>query len=825
MKEFLKNNWQRIICVLAAIVTIVFCFFRPLQFKCGAETYIENRKASDWGISKNSTASKYFDATNFTKFDEYLVNTLKIPAYSYGNFKYNLDIVIQLAIKGDMYNDFIADWQKVEAGTLDRRKVVTFGTFDTDLLVHKVEYLGTEAYTDACLVYPISNNQERHYFGNYKVLNFKVTFNFGQSYNSQYRDVVLKEYEEISIVYQLEGCTGSTNNPTTIYQNSRDVPLSFSLQDGYTWEGADIQVNGLTYTWNDGFMFVNPLQNITATRIGIYAKEVVPESYTLESGTYKWIDSPVLPSDSLDFSYSDIEFCYLVSNNVYNTDFSVVDAFIVDSEMISYGDPAEGIYNNYEPNIGWYTRHASLGVDYTVTDTDKLRTIILSSDIEVSADFYNWAITGGNLVKQEGETWVLNEILNNTTISGDNGAPFTSNGSNYLYFNRVYDKEDDYDWLVYHFGDGSSTSVVYYGYNDGGPRWANSAYRTITFLEPVTDSVLLAWLQANGTKQTTQTLQSDSPVLLAESNTTIVSVIRDSPYNITIAPEFPTLKTKFFDSWNDREFGYRITRADISFSGASRPQWVKPASGTPPTAYHVVLANIMEYLAYYGYTKNSVEGELYFTSYFSSGSTRYYYGESAPIGYNHSNFFDQFIRIDAFDGAEKSFFIDGFSIHLVGNGKDSYGDYSIAGSTAGKEYQLFNYYRESDPENSCDYPYSFEYYPLVSDNFGVSIGAGTGDIQGYDYNQFYMPLDDFNFFDLFKGATWYAILNNSIVWLCCELPLLSNLTRPLYTAARLTSNYLVQYIIPFFSATGIIGAAAGFVILISVIWRWIKGND
>lgn len=693
MKEFLKNNWQRIICVIAAILTIVFCFFRPLQFKCGAETYIENRKASDWGISKNSTASKYFDATSFTKFDEYLVNTLKIPAYSYGNFKYNLDIVIQLAIKGDMYNDFLADWQKVEAGTLDRRKVVTFGTFDTDLLVHKVEYLGTEVYTDACLVYPISNNQEQHYFGNYKVLNFKVTFNFGQSYNSQYRDIVWKEYEEISIVYQLEGCTSSTNNPSIIYQNSRDVPLSFSLQDGYTWEDAKILVNGLAYTWENGYMFVDALENVTSARIAITAKKVAPA----------------------------------------------------------------------------------------------------------------------------GETWLLFPALSNKSL-GSIDVSFTSNGSNYSLFERYYIVdmlgEVERDVLVY-----GSTTVYDLG------SWLSEGYRTITFSQPVIDATLLAWLQANGTKQTTQTLQSDSPVLLAESNTTIVSVIRDSPYNITIAPEFPTLKSKFFDSWNDREFGYRITRADISFSGASRPRWVKPASGTAPTAYHVVLANMMEYLAYYGYNKNSAEGELYYTSYFSSGNTRYYYGESAPIGYNHSNFFDQFIRIDAFDGTEKSFFIDGFSIHLVGNGKDSYGDYSISGSTAGKEYQLFNYYRESDPENSCDYPYSFEYYPLVSDNFGVSIGAGTGDIQGYDYNQFYMPLDDFNFFDLFKGATWYAILNNSIVWLCCELPLLSNLTRPLYTAARLTSNYLVQYIIPFFTATGIIGAAAGFVILISVIWRWIKGND
>ena len=480
MKEFLKNNWQRIICILAAVVTIVFCFFRPLQFKCGAETYIENRQASDWGISKNSTASKYFDATNFSKFDQYLVNTLKIPAYSYGNFKYNLDIVIQLAIKGDMYNDFLADWQKVEAGTLDRRKVVTFGTFDTDLLVHKVEYLGTEAYTDACLVYPISNNQEQHYFGNYKVLNFKVTFNFGQSYNSQYRDVVWKEYEEISIFYQLEGCTGSTNNPTTIYQNSKDVPLSFSLQDGYTWEGAQILVNGLAYTWNNGFMFIDALSNVTDARIAIKAKKVVPAN-TLVAGVYKWADNPSIPDSVL---YQSISF---ISSGI---NFRSINRGFYRGERFIYYPPNEPgvMWTGYQVGYGWGYYDDNSGEFYP---NSSYQMVTLSADYTVTSDFYEWAITGGNLVKQS-----------------------------------------------------------------------------------------------------TQTLQSPSPFLLAESSTTVVSVIRDSPYNITIAPEFPTLKTKFFDSWNDREFGYRITRADISFSGASRPQWVKPASGTSPTAYHVVLANL-----------------------------------------------------------------------------------------------------------------------------------------------------------------------------------------------------------------------------------------
>lgn len=815
MKEFLKNNWQRIICILAAIVTIVFCFFRPLQFKCGAETYIANRPASDWGISKNSTASKYFDATNFSKFDEYLVNTLKIPAYSYGNFKYNLDIVIQLAMKGDLYNDFLADWEKVEAGTLDRRKVVTFGSFDTDLLVHKVEFLGTELYTDCCLVYPISNHQEQHFFGNYKVLNFKVTFDFGQSYNSQYRDVVWREYAEVTINYQLVGCVGSSLNPTLIYENSRNVPLSFSLQDGYTWEGAQIIVNGLAFTWNNGFMFVDALPNVTETRISIVAKKIPPmplkgDIITIENKQYRVLKTSGYVAEVLAM-YDAGGSRKFGDNNIYAG--SSLDEYC---NSTFYGSLSSQIQSAIVPKTfkqdSWFRANKPGAIAYyngTYLNSNNYILSLMSTSYGKSIARNCYVLSCQDVIDYLGVTVTMG--FTDTTLTSENLWK--------MFWNQTTSPGMVYPWLR-----SANSEYIDYAFRVTGSDGYLSSI-DVSYARAVRPAFQIDLLKIDWTIQESSTLQSDFPVLLAETTTTVVSVIRDSPYNITIAPEFPTLKSKFLDTWNEREFGYRITRADITFSGASRPQWVKPASGTSPTAYHVVLANIMEYLAYYGYNKASAEGELYFTSYFSSGGTRYWYGESAPIGYNHSNFFDQFIRIDAFDGLDRSFFIDGYSIHLVGNGKDSYGDYSIAGSTAGKEYQLFNYYRESDPENSCDYPYSFEYYPLVSDNFGVSIGAGTGDIQGYDYNQFYMPLDDFNFFDLFKGATWYAILNNSIVWLCCELPLLSNLTRPLYTAARLSSNYLVQYIIPFFSATGIIGAGAGFVILISVVWRWIKGND
>lgn len=102
-----------------------------------------------------------------------------------------------------------------------------------------------------------------------------------------------------------------------------------------------------------------------------------------------------------------------------------------------------------------------------------------------------------NLQLCAGETWVLNESLTDTT--GETGflvkVNFTSNSSTFTEITlrtRVGREgvQIDYD-----------TTTVYDSLRGSG--WTNQAYRTITFAETVTDSTLLTWLQANGTKQST----------------------------------------------------------------------------------------------------------------------------------------------------------------------------------------------------------------------------------------------------------------------------------------------------------------------------------
>lgn len=97
-----------------------------------------------------------------------------------------------------------------------------------------------------------------------------------------------------------------------------------------------------------------------------------------------------------------------------------------------------------------------------------------------------------------GETWVLNETLTNQSY-GTKDVTFNSNGATYSKFARYYKTdmlgEVEQDYVAFYTSDTAYITV----YDNG--TWTDQAYRTITFDEPVTDSTLLAWLQANGVKQ------------------------------------------------------------------------------------------------------------------------------------------------------------------------------------------------------------------------------------------------------------------------------------------------------------------------------------
>lgn len=94
------------------------------------------------------------------------------------------------------------------------------------------------------------------------------------------------------------------------------------------------------------------------------------------------------------------------------------------------------------------------------------------------------------------ETWVLNEEPHYSPLSSSLVAElsFESNGETFdkiSLLSELVPMHNDAVSIYY----GSSENVYYSG------SWTNQAYRTITFDGPVTDTTLLTWLQANGTKQ------------------------------------------------------------------------------------------------------------------------------------------------------------------------------------------------------------------------------------------------------------------------------------------------------------------------------------
>lgn len=98
-----------------------------------------------------------------------------------------------------------------------------------------------------------------------------------------------------------------------------------------------------------------------------------PSTVTLEAGTYKFVDSPTLPTPAITEDFS-----FMSSNTSFDKLIVNVNRRIVYSVE---GDTLAVYYNN-----AW-------------TDTS-YQTITLATDQQVSSEFYKWAITDGNLVKQ-----------------------------------------------------------------------------------------------------------------------------------------------------------------------------------------------------------------------------------------------------------------------------------------------------------------------------------------------------------------------------------------------------------------------------------------
>ena len=199
---------------------------------------------------------------------------------------------------------------------------------------------------------------------------------------------------------------------------------------------------------------------------------------TLEAGTYKFKDG---------FDWNNIPYQpFLFKSNGID--------YIKFKRNYESGGPLAATLRYYKNDSNFDTVCNFTQSGNIVWLNNAYKTITLSTEQQVSAGFYKWAITDGNLVKQvtpTGETWLINEIP--VIDSFDFNVSFTSNNQR---FNRFYSQPvPSGRELLY-------DDTIVYGFNPMTESfyWINEAYRTVIFDIPPTGN-LLNWLQANGIKQ------------------------------------------------------------------------------------------------------------------------------------------------------------------------------------------------------------------------------------------------------------------------------------------------------------------------------------
>lgn len=301
----------------------------------------------------------------------------------------------------------------------------------------------------------------------------------------------------------------------------------------------------------------------------------------LEKGTYKWVDTLTFVGTV------DVRATFNFISN--NTNYEMLDVHSTKGGSMYYD--RDTVYVS-----DWFD--------------NAYKTITTSTDQYVDYDFYAYAIIGVRLVKQEtpepepttgknnlrlgsitpkgyylgtkkvtkmylgdtliyelssspqGETWVLNDILHFGAKSWSYNVNFTSNGNSYSTF--AYNFSSPLEaYLVY-----DSTNVY-----DTNSYWTNTAYKTITFDTAPTGD-LLAWLQANGTKQggtTAHTLTNTSSavasILVNGKSVTLPYTLKNGDTIVIQSTDFYGFSVNGDEKYNDTTLN--LSNTDIVLSGSN----------------------------------------------------------------------------------------------------------------------------------------------------------------------------------------------------------------------------------------------------------------
>lgn len=262
----------------------------------------------------------------------------------------------------------------------------------------------------------LTNNLVKSFYNNYKSKSLSELLqdlSVDVNEESTIDGVVVKysEYDKLS-----EDCSIFVIKEGDNYYFEMTGPLGETIVSSpqltaQTYEPAKI-ILGLVSAGNGKF-FTLPCKNITGQQGTLESLSDLGVAFiafrtkvTLEEGTYKWKDNVALADISEDLEFT--------SNN---TSYHIINAN-EGRAVITYTDSyMAAVYNN-----GAWANTA-------------YQTITLDTDQQVSPEFYNWAITQGNLVKQTG----YNLTINYSTVPMSTSAAYikinsdTVSSSNYDY--------------------------------------------------------------------------------------------------------------------------------------------------------------------------------------------------------------------------------------------------------------------------------------------------------------------------------------------------------------------------------------------------------
>lgn len=235
-----------------------------------------------------------------------------------------------------------------------------------------------------------------------------------------------------TVTYNLTHCTAASTNPTTVTIGG-SADFKFVAATGYELSATPTVTGATLASWDypvadDKTTMIAGIENVTgnvtisvvasqpklaaptnlsvsddtlsfdevanaeqyevfagSNSIGTYSP--TPAGYTLEVGVYKWADMlSKLPVDEIDF-----DIIFVSGSTTYSNINISLDTNMEYTDTVSYFSESEG-----DPLVV-----------YIASDDEKwsavnavYQTITISTSQTVSAEFYTWAITGGNLVKQ-----------------------------------------------------------------------------------------------------------------------------------------------------------------------------------------------------------------------------------------------------------------------------------------------------------------------------------------------------------------------------------------------------------------------------------------